>query len=260
MASAGRILIMPKGNYDPSVTYEMLDMVHYNGTSWLAKRTVSNIEPSAANSEYWHNLVDVTPESIGAVQRDVWLFTSTANDSLFNYVKTKIGEGYTSGVIQVNASAGIADVPQEILSGVGTYFLCVFQKHYYEYVSVTLCGDSSLCEYSNKASLVQNNTWPDTWTERLNPNGYLPKSGGTLKGRLFLGNGSGSLGSSTDGTYIESRTDDSNYRGIVIDSQSTEEDVSSSLKFVDSVNNNSHEYKIFGEHNIDYLKQLLGLA
>ena len=59
MASAGRILIMPKGNYDSSVTYEMLDMVSYNGTSWLAKKTVSGIEPSAANSEYWHNMVDL---------------------------------------------------------------------------------------------------------------------------------------------------------------------------------------------------------
>lgn len=59
MASAGRILIMPKGNYDSSATYEMLDMVHYNGTSWLAKKTATGIEPSAANSEYWHNMFDI---------------------------------------------------------------------------------------------------------------------------------------------------------------------------------------------------------
>lgn len=59
MASAGRILIMPKGNYDSSATYEMLDMVHYNGTSWLAKKTAKDIEPSAANSEHWHNMVDL---------------------------------------------------------------------------------------------------------------------------------------------------------------------------------------------------------
>ena len=61
MASAGRILIMPKGNYDPSVTYEMLDMVYHGGTSWVAKKTVSNIEPSAANSEYWHSMLDFDP-------------------------------------------------------------------------------------------------------------------------------------------------------------------------------------------------------
>ena len=59
MASAGRILIMPKGNYDSSVTYEMLDLVKYNGTSWLAKKTVTGIEPSAANSEYWQNMFNL---------------------------------------------------------------------------------------------------------------------------------------------------------------------------------------------------------
>ena len=59
MATAGRILIMPKGKYDATVTYEMLDLVYHNGTSWLAKKTVVGIEPSDANAEYWHKLVDI---------------------------------------------------------------------------------------------------------------------------------------------------------------------------------------------------------
>ena len=70
MASAGRILIMPKGNYDSSVTYEMLDMVYYNGTSWLAKKTAKGIEPSEANSEHWHNLINISPETIGAIPKE----------------------------------------------------------------------------------------------------------------------------------------------------------------------------------------------
>ncbi len=79
MASAGRILIMPKGNYDSSATYEMLDMVHYNGTSWLAKKTVSNIEPSAANNEYWHNLVDISRETIGAFGTEGGILTGNVS-------------------------------------------------------------------------------------------------------------------------------------------------------------------------------------
>ena len=59
MAIAGRILIMPKGNYDASVTYEMLDLVKHNGTSWLAKKTVVGIEPSEANAEYWQKMFDI---------------------------------------------------------------------------------------------------------------------------------------------------------------------------------------------------------
>ena len=69
MASAGRILIMPKGTYNASTTYEMLDMVGYNGTTWLAKKTVKNIEPSDANSEFWQNMFNATADSLGAISR-----------------------------------------------------------------------------------------------------------------------------------------------------------------------------------------------
>ena len=58
MTSAGRILIMPKGDYDSSVTYEMLDLVKHNGSSWLAKKEVTGIEPTVENSEYWQNMFD----------------------------------------------------------------------------------------------------------------------------------------------------------------------------------------------------------
>ena len=58
MASAGRILIMPKGDYNAETEYEMLDLVSHNGTSWLAKKTVKGIEPKTANKEYWHCLAD----------------------------------------------------------------------------------------------------------------------------------------------------------------------------------------------------------
>ena len=63
MASAGRVLIIPKDNFDSSVTYEMLDLVFHNGTSWIAKKTVVGIEPSDTHKEYWHKLcesVDLT--------------------------------------------------------------------------------------------------------------------------------------------------------------------------------------------------------
>ena len=53
MASAGRILIMPKGNYDANTEYEMLDLVFHGGASWVAKKNAKGIEPSVANEEYW---------------------------------------------------------------------------------------------------------------------------------------------------------------------------------------------------------------
>lgn len=60
MASAGRILILPKGNYNAETQYEMLDLVFHNGTSWLAKKDVKGIEPSADNAEYWFMMVDTS--------------------------------------------------------------------------------------------------------------------------------------------------------------------------------------------------------
>ena len=67
MASAGRILIMPKGEWNAETTYEMLDLVCHNGKSWLAKKDVVGIEPSEANEEYWHDLLSLTDVEINGI-------------------------------------------------------------------------------------------------------------------------------------------------------------------------------------------------
>ena len=60
MASAGRILIMPKGEYNAETQYEMLDLVSRNGTSWLAKKSVKGVEPGTSSSEeFWYNMFNV---------------------------------------------------------------------------------------------------------------------------------------------------------------------------------------------------------
>ena len=58
MASAGRILIMPKGDWNAETEYEMLDLVKHNGTSWLAKKESTGIEPTVENSEHWQNMFE----------------------------------------------------------------------------------------------------------------------------------------------------------------------------------------------------------
>lgn len=60
MTSAGRILIIPKGNWDASTTYEMLDLVFHSGASWIAKKTAVGIEPKAENADYWMKMCDGT--------------------------------------------------------------------------------------------------------------------------------------------------------------------------------------------------------
>ena len=143
MASAGRILIMPKGNYDSSATYEKLDMVRYNGTSWLAKKTSVGIEPSDANSEYWHDLFGKPLNSI-------------------------------SGELTVN--------------------------------------------------------------------------------------GAGVLGANNAYTSLSAKKDDNNMRFVRVMNQLYSDDTHYSAQFVEVKDGQESAYTLFGEHNIDYLKQLLGLA
>ena len=85
MASAGRILIMPKGEYNSGTTYEMLDLVFYNGTSWLAKKTVVGIEPSEANSEYWFKLCDTV--DLSDIERRLTALENEENVDLTPYAK-----------------------------------------------------------------------------------------------------------------------------------------------------------------------------
>lgn len=59
MAVAGKILIMPKGEWDSSASYKILDLVTHNNVAWLAKKTVTGIEPGEETEEYWFKFVDV---------------------------------------------------------------------------------------------------------------------------------------------------------------------------------------------------------
>ena len=52
MISAGRVLFIPKGEWNDTDTYSMLDLVSYNGSSYVAKTSVpANTLPT--NTSYW---------------------------------------------------------------------------------------------------------------------------------------------------------------------------------------------------------------
>lgn len=53
MQNAGRILLMPKGDYAAGTTYEMLDLVNHGGASWVCKKGCTGQTPSDSNTEYW---------------------------------------------------------------------------------------------------------------------------------------------------------------------------------------------------------------
>ena len=60
MAIAGRVLMIPKGNYDANTEYEMLDIVTENGMAYIARRKVQGVAPSQDNGDNWQVLVDIS--------------------------------------------------------------------------------------------------------------------------------------------------------------------------------------------------------
>jgi outer membrane murein-binding lipoprotein Lpp len=93
MASAGRILIMPKGNWDANTEYEMLDLVFAKNTSWLAKKNSVGIEPSVENAEYWFLLcesknLDEVNQRLAAIENQL-LSTVSLDDIDFSSYATK---------------------------------------------------------------------------------------------------------------------------------------------------------------------------
>ena len=114
-ASAGRVLIIPKGDWNAETTYTGLDMVRHNGASWICKNTCTNIEPTEANSANWQMMSrdgnditvdsEVSDESTNPVQNKVIkkyvdehtpdiTVDSEMSDSSVNPVQNKVIKAY----------------------------------------------------------------------------------------------------------------------------------------------------------------------
>ena len=68
MATAGRILVMPKGKYNEETQYDMLDMVSHDGKGWICKKTCIGIYP--ASGDYWAEIIDVS-EELEAIRNEI---------------------------------------------------------------------------------------------------------------------------------------------------------------------------------------------
>lgn len=57
-AIAGRVLLIPRGTYDSTYTYSAYDLVYYQGSTYVCKKTALNVLPS--NTEYWQIMAQGT--------------------------------------------------------------------------------------------------------------------------------------------------------------------------------------------------------
>ena len=81
MAVAGKIMPRPRGPYDPSAVYDILDMVTLKNKLWMAKKSnIANEEPKYP-SEYWMLCVDGTTD-VHALETEMGIRFNDVNKEL----------------------------------------------------------------------------------------------------------------------------------------------------------------------------------
>ena len=95
-ASAGRVLLIPKGDWNSSTTYTGLDWVRHNGAAWVCKNTCTNIEPTLENADNWQMM---------ARDGDNITADTAMSSTSTNAVQNKVVKSYVD-----NSIAGIADM------------------------------------------------------------------------------------------------------------------------------------------------------
>lgn len=116
MAIAGRVAIVPKGDWSADVTYKRLDAVTYNNTLYFAKKEVP-VGTATSNTEYWSKSIVggvgaiATKEDAGIVKPADGL--SIAEDGT---LKVSI-DGTTLTMDQVNNVIKLADTLKDAING-----------------------------------------------------------------------------------------------------------------------------------------------
>lgn len=102
-AIAGRVLLIPKGNYDSATTYTMLDMVVYNGSSYICKQECTGVVPT--NTTYW--MLNASGSAVAYINDigDV-VITNVSNGQVLMYDSTT--QKWVNGTITTTL-AGLTD-------------------------------------------------------------------------------------------------------------------------------------------------------
>ena len=112
----GRILLMPKGTYDASVTYNSLDWVRYNGKAWVCKAN-NTIGVAPSESATWTLLAQDGSGGTGSgdMQKAVY---DTNDDGVVDAAATL--SGLTSSITQLNyLNTATSDIQTQISSKIG---------------------------------------------------------------------------------------------------------------------------------------------
>lgn len=116
MAIAGRVAIVPKGNWSADATYKRLDAVTYNNTLYFAKKEVP-AGTATSNTEYWSKSI-VGGASAIATTEDAGIVKPADGLSIAEDGTLKVSiDGTTITMDQVNNVIKLADTLKEKING-----------------------------------------------------------------------------------------------------------------------------------------------
>lgn len=116
MAIAGRVAIVPKGDWSADATYKRLDAVTYNNTLYFAKKEVP-AGTATSNTEYWSKSI---VGGVGAIatKEDAGIVKPTDGLSIAEDGTLKVNiDGATLTMDQVNNVIKLADTLKEKING-----------------------------------------------------------------------------------------------------------------------------------------------
>lgn len=116
MAIAGRVAIVPKGDWSADATYKRLDAVTYNNTLYFAKKEVP-AGTATSNTEYWSKSI-VGGASAIATTEDAGIVKPADGLSIAEDGTLKVSiDGTTLTMDQVNNVIKLADTLKEKING-----------------------------------------------------------------------------------------------------------------------------------------------
>ena len=116
MAIAGRVAIVPKGDWSADSTYKRLDAVTYNNTLYFAKKEVP-AGTATSNTEYWSKSI-VGGASAIATTEDAGIVKPADGLSIAEDGTLKVSiDGTTLTMDQVNNVIKLADTLKEKING-----------------------------------------------------------------------------------------------------------------------------------------------
>lgn len=249
MISAGRVLIVPRGNWNKDTTYHMLDMVNYNGYAYLAKRTVIGIEPEGHPDE-WHNMLaineiiekamaDVLAESVGKLLEE--RFAELLSEA--RYVTNLFDDYDVPSFVRWDGYTENTPYKAGLTACYEGFALVHGKFNLHHTVSAWVTGGEKNECFIHTVTDGTASGWDRT----------ISASGGTMVGPLGLGGGTGSISADSNGTFVEAKNNSISRRVKVANPSATDVALEDALKFITDAEGKAEEFNIFGEHNADLI-------